>query len=78
VGTPRTRFLEGESEFSGKAGPAGVGIRKPKTALSASDQLRLARLTGTTDPQAPISDRVWYGEGPTRTARQAEGDERSQ
>jgi hypothetical protein len=71
---PRTRLLPGESEYSGKAGPAGVGIRKPQKAVSASDEARLARLTGTKDPKAPINDRVWYGEAPRKTERQRRGD----
>ena len=64
----------GETEYSGVTGPAGVPKYRPKRALTPSDQARLARLTGTQDPKAPVIDRVWQGEDIEKTARQREGE----
>lgn len=63
-----------ETEYGGEMGPAGVPAQRPRTALSASDEARLLRLTGTLDPKAPRSDRVWNGEAVEKTAAQKEGE----
>jgi hypothetical protein len=65
------------SEYTGRMGPAGVPAKRPRAALSASDQARLMRLTGTLDPEAPISDRHWYGQNVEKSARELEGERQS-
>jgi len=69
----------GESEFTGTMGRSTSGIpeARPKSALSASDEARLARITDETDPQHKLNLRIWFGETPKRTAAQVEGDDRS-
>lgn len=67
---------QGGTEYTGLMGPAGVPAFRPRRALSASDQARLMRLTGTLDPQAPISWRHWYGQKVEKTAREIEGERR--
>jgi hypothetical protein len=67
---------EGGSEYTGVMGPAGVPAHRPKRALSASDQARLMRLTGTLDPAAPISDRHWNGQAVEKSAKELEGERR--
>lgn len=64
----------GESEYGGVVGPAGVAKYRPRRALSASDEARLLRTTGTRDPKAPKSDRVWNGEDIEKTQRQKRGE----
>lgn len=67
---------EAGTEYTGVTGPAGVPAHRPRRALSASDQARLMRLTGTLDPQAPISDRHWYGQAVDKSDRELEGERR--
>jgi hypothetical protein len=62
------------SEYTGEFGPTGVPLHKPQRAVTASEEARMARLTGLKDPAEPINWRVWYGEGLEKTARQVEGD----
>lgn len=64
----------GESEYDGVRGPVGVPKYRPRRALSASDEARLLRTTGTRDPKAPKSDRVWNGEDINKTQRQKRGE----
>ena len=64
------------TEYTGVMGPAGVPAFKKRSALSASEQARLMRLTGTTDPQAEISWRHWLGEAVEPNSRQVEGERR--
>lgn len=77
MATPRNRPAAKDTEYGGLMGPAGVPVRRPKKALSASDEARLMRLTGTRDPAAPISDRVWNGQSATKSPRELEGEARS-
>jgi hypothetical protein len=42
-------------------------------ALTPSEEARLLRTTGTRDPAAPMSDRIWNGEDIELTDRQKEG-----
>lgn len=65
------------TEYTGRMGPAGVPAERPRSALSASDQARLMRLTGTFDPQAPISWRHWHGQAVEKSARELEGESQS-
>jgi len=67
---------EGGTEYTGVIGPAGVPAFKPRAALSASEEARLMRLTGTRDPQAPISWRHWNGQKVEKSAREIEGERR--
>lgn len=67
----------GETEYTGLTGPAGVPFRKRRRSLSASEQARLMRLTGTLDPTAPISDRHWNGQAVEKSAREIEGERQS-
>lgn len=62
--------LTGGTEFGGEYGPAGVPIFKTERTLTAAQKARLERLTGTHDPTAPISMRVWNGEPIELTTRQ--------
>lgn len=64
----------GETEYTGLMGPAGVPKYRPRRALTPSDQARLARLTGTMDPKAPVSERIWQGEDIEKTTKQEEGE----
>jgi len=64
----------GESEYGGVVGPVGVAKYRRRRALSASDEARLLRTTGTLDPKAPKSDRVWRGEDIEKTQRQKQGE----
>jgi len=72
----RARPLPGETEFTGTQGrsDSGVSSRKPAAALSASEQMRLSRLTDPNDPDRKINRRIWHGETPEPTPAQAEGD----
>jgi len=65
------------TEYTGRTGPAGVPLHRSRKALSASDRARLMRLTGTFDPQAPISNRHWNGQAVTKSAREIEGERQS-
>lgn len=69
----------GESEYTGRLGASTSGIPedRPRSALSASDTARLARITDLQDPQHKFNERIWFGETPERTPAQVEGDERS-
>jgi len=67
----------GGSEYTGVMGPAGVPKYKKRKALSASEEARLMRLTGTRDPQAPISWRHWNGQKVDKSAREIEGENQS-
>jgi len=69
----------GESEYTGTMGRSTSGIpeARPESALSASDEARLARITDETDPERKYNKRIWLGETPERTEAQVEGDERS-
>ena len=70
------RPLPGETEYTGTQGrsDSGVSSRKPRAALSASDQMRLSRLTDERDPDHRVNLRIWNGETPERTPAQEEGD----
>jgi YD repeat-containing protein len=63
-----------ESEYDGARGPAGVPKRKTERTLTASQKARLERLTGTHDPQAEISRRVWNGQNRHKSDRELEGE----
>jgi hypothetical protein len=63
-----------DSEYTGVTGPAGVPAFKDRRALSASEEARLMRLTGTRDPLAPISWRHWRGQAVEKSAREIEGE----
>jgi len=65
-----------ETEYTGTMGrsTSGVPAARPKTALSASDQMRLSRLTDENDPDRRVNWRIWQGETPERTPEQVEGD----
>jgi hypothetical protein len=65
------------SEFTAQTGPMGVDVRKTPGMLSASEEARLMRTTGTRDPTAPFSERVWRGEDVEKTQRQLEGERRA-
>jgi hypothetical protein len=69
----------GESEYTGRMGASTSGIPedRPQSALSASDEARLNRITDLSDPQRKFNERIWFGETPERTAAQEEGDLRS-
>jgi hypothetical protein len=69
----------GETEYTGRMGRSTSGIPedRPHSALSASDQARLARITDEADRERKFNERIWFGETPERTAAQVEGDERS-
>lgn len=69
----------GESEYTGRMGRSTSGIPedRPESALSASDQARLNRITDPSDRERKYNKRVWLGETPERTEAQVEGDERS-
>jgi hypothetical protein len=54
---------KGTSEFEGARGPAGISI-KPEDVLSSSEKLRLGYLTGTENPEAPVSRHAWEGTDP--------------
>jgi hypothetical protein len=58
------------TEYEGTMGPAGVPKYRPPRHMRANDRARLLRLTGTTNPRAPISTRVWNGEDILPTSRQ--------
>lgn len=66
-----------ETEYEGLKGPAGVPKYRPAKALTASDKLRLERLTGTHDPQATISRRVWEGQNRHKSDRELKGEAES-
>jgi hypothetical protein len=63
-----------ESEYDGIRGPAGVPKYRREATLTASDKARLERLTGTHDPKAPLSDRVWNGQNIHKSDRELEGE----
>jgi hypothetical protein len=65
----------GETEYTQTSGPAGVAKYRHPLLTSAAERARLLRLTGTIDPQAPLSERVWNGEDIERTLAQKIGDE---
>lgn len=69
----------GETEYGGTMGRSTTGVpeKRPRSALSASDELRLARLTDPQDSGRRLNYRVWYGETPKKSAAQKEGDLRS-
>jgi len=58
------------TEYEGTMGPAGVPKYRHQRNMGANDRARLLRLTGTTNPRAPISARVWNGEDLLPTSRQ--------
>lgn len=49
------------SEFNGKDARTGLPL-KPRSALTASEKLRLGYTTGTENPDAPLDRRAWTGE----------------
>lgn len=54
-----------ESEYGGVDSPPATVQPKGQDALTADDQMRLIRLTGTTDPLAPRDNqRAWQGLAP--------------
>ena len=63
-----------ESEYDGIRGPAGVAKYRPPARLTASDKARLERLTGTHDPQAELSERIWNGQNIDKSDRELEGE----
>jgi hypothetical protein len=50
----------------------GIPEDRPESALSASDEARLERISDRQDRARKINDRIWYGEGPKKTPAQAE------
>ena len=64
-----------ETEYTGEFGPTGVPAFKRQAAVTASEEMRMSRLTGTKDPLEPINWRVWYGQKPERSAKEELGDE---
>jgi hypothetical protein len=79
MGKPKTRLKPGETEYEGTMGASTTGIpeSRPESALSASDQARLARISDLNDPHRRLNLRIWHGETPHRTPEQVEGDKRS-
>jgi hypothetical protein len=79
MGKPKTRLKPGETEYTGTMGASTTGIpeSRPESALSASDQARLARISDLNDPHRKFNSRIWHGETPQRTPEQVEGDKRS-
>lgn len=73
---PKTRLQPGETEYEGTMGASTSGIpeKRPESALSASDEARLARITDLNDPHRRLNYRIWHGETPQRTPEQVEGD----
>ena len=69
----------GESEYDGRMGRSTSGIPedRPDSALSASDEARLNRITDPSDRTRKFNERIWYGETPEPTPEQVEGDARS-
>lgn len=55
----------GRSEYDATRGPAGIEI-KGADAMEAADKMRMQRLTGTEDPDAPVDRRVWEGLDPAK------------
>lgn len=53
----------GPSEFNGEDAKTGLP-KKPTTALTASEKLRLGYTTGTINPDADLDRRAWTGETP--------------
>jgi len=49
------------SEFNGEDGKSGIA-KKPISALSASEKLRLGYTVGIEDPDLPPNRRAWTGE----------------
>lgn len=49
------------SEFNGEDARTGLP-KKPHSALTASEKLRLGYTTGTENPDAPLNRRAWTGE----------------
>lgn len=50
------------TEYEGTMGTVSVPKYRPPRAMRANDRARLLRATGTTNPRAPFSVRVWNGE----------------
>jgi hypothetical protein len=66
----------GESEFTGTMGRSTTGVpeARPDSALSASDRMRLSRISAPGDKNRRFNERIWHGETPEPTPEQAEGD----
>lgn len=56
---------KGKSEFDATRGEATIEI-KGRDALEAGDKIRLERLTGTQNVDAPVDRRVWEGLDPKK------------
>lgn len=65
-----------DTEYGGLMGPAGVPLKRPRKALSASDQARLMRTVGELDPTKERSERVWNGQARDKSSREIEGEAR--
>lgn len=50
------------SEFNGEDGRSGLPKHKPRSALTASEKLRLGYTVGVEDTDAPPNRRAWTGE----------------
>lgn len=50
------------SEFNGEDGRSGLSKHKPRSALTASEKLRLGYTVGVEDTDAPPNRRAWTGE----------------
>ena len=68
-----------ETEYTGRMGRSTSGIPegRPQSALSASDEARLHRITDPSDKRRKLNTRIWHGETPSRSPEQVEGDLRS-
>lgn len=50
------------SEFNGEDGRSGLPKFKPRSAMTASEKLRLGYTVGVEDPDLPPNRRAWTGE----------------
>jgi len=75
----RSHPKPGETDYNGTMyrSTSGIPQFRHASALSASDEARLARLTDPVDVQRKRNDRIWKGESAKRTWAQVEGDRRA-
>jgi hypothetical protein len=64
-----------ETEYTGEFGPTGVPLFKERRAVSASEEMRMSRLTADKDPAKPINWRVWNGQRPELSDKELLGEE---
>jgi hypothetical protein len=61
-------------EYTGEFGPTGVPAFKRRGAVTASEEMRMSRLTADKDPLKPVNYRVWNGQRPEKSARELLGE----